>query len=82
MAAKASPLRIGLQRCRWCVFSLECRPLPMTIPFGEPEPSDALLNKSVASTRLRIWLTERLRHLAGAQRIQDARALRREFSLE
>ena len=54
----------------------------MTIPFGEPAPSDALLNKSVASTRLRIWLTERLRHLAGAQRIQDARALRREFSLE
>lgn len=54
----------------------------MTIPFGEPEPSDALLNKSVASTRLRIWLTERLRHLACAQRIQDARALRSEFSLE
>ena len=54
----------------------------MTIPFGEPEPSDALLNKSVASTRLRIWLTERLRHLAVAQRIHDARALRREFSLE
>ena len=54
----------------------------MTIPFGEPEPSDALLNKSVATTRLRIWLTKRLRHLAGVQRIQDARALRSEFSLE
>ena len=29
----------------------------MTIPFGEPEPSDALLSKSVTSTRLRAWLT-------------------------
>ena len=54
----------------------------MTIPFGEPEPSDALLSKSVTSTRLRIWLTQRLRQLAVAQRIQDARALRSEFSLE
>ena len=54
----------------------------MTIPFGEPEPSDALLNKSVASTRLRAWLETRLRQLARAQRIQDARALRSEFSLE
>ena len=54
----------------------------MTIPFGEPEPSDELLNKSVSSTRLRSWLNERLRRLASAQRIQDARALRHEFSLE
>ena len=54
----------------------------MTIPFGDPEPNDALLNRSVATTRLRIWLTERLRHLAVAQRVQDARALRREFSQE
>ena len=54
----------------------------MTTPFGEPEPSDALLNKSVASTRLRAWLETRLRQLARAQRIQDARALRSEFSLE
>ena len=55
---------------------------PMTIPFGEPEPSDALLSKSVTSTRLRAWLTQRLRQLAAAQRIQDARALRSEFSVE
>ena len=54
----------------------------MTIPFGEPEPSDALMNKSVSSTRLRTWLNTRLRQLAIAQRIQDARALRSEFSLD
>ena len=54
----------------------------MPVPFGESEPTDALLNKSVASTRLRAWLTTRLRQLASAQRIQDARALRSEFSLE
>lgn len=56
--------------------------MPMTIPFGDPEPSDALLNKSVSSTRLRVWLNGRLRALASAQRIQDARALRSEFSLD
>ena len=61
----------------------------MPVPFGEPEPSDAepepsdaLLSKSVSSTRLRAWLTTRLRQLASAQRIQDARALRSEFSIE
>ena len=54
----------------------------MTIPFGEPEPSDALLNKSVSSDRLRFWLNTRLRLLAREQRIQDARALRGEFSLD
>ncbi len=54
----------------------------MTIPFGEPEPSDALMNKSAASTRLRHWLNDRLRQLAAAQRIQDARALRSEFQLD
>jgi len=54
----------------------------MTIPFGEPEPNDRLLNQSVSSTRLRGWLNTRLRQLASAQRIQDARALRSEFSLE
>ena len=42
----------------------------MPVPFGEPEPSDALLSKSVSSTRLRAWLTMRLRQLASAQRIQ------------
>jgi len=62
--------------------SLKHRLVLMTIPFGEPEPSDRLLNRSVASTRLKAWLTMRLRQLASAQRIQDARALRREFSIE
>ena len=56
--------------------------LLMTIPFGTPEPSDGLLNKSVSSTRLRSWLNTRLRQLAMAQRIQDARALRSEFLVE
>ena len=54
----------------------------MTIPFGDPEPSDALLDKSVASTRLKRWLQRRLRQLAVEQRIQDARALRSEFLLD
>ena len=54
----------------------------MTIPFGDPEPSDALLRKSVSSTRMRVWLEGRLRDLARAQRIQDARALRSEFLVE
>lgn len=62
--------------------SLKHRLVLMTIPFGEPEPSDRLLNRSVASTRLKAWLNMRLRQLASAQRIQDARALRREFSIE
>ena len=62
--------------------SLKHRLVQMTIPFGEPEPSDRLLNRSVASTRLKAWLNTRLRQLASAQRIQDARALRREFSIE
>ena len=54
----------------------------MTIPFGPPEPSDGLLNKSVSSTRLRAWLNTRLRQLAVGQQIQDARALRSEFLVE
>ena len=54
----------------------------MTIPFGEPEPSDDLLNKSMWSTRLRSYLDTRLRKLASEQRIQDARALRHEFELD
>ena len=60
----------------------ERREVAMPVPFGESEPTDALLSKSVSSTRLRAWLTSRLRQLASAQRIQDARALRSEFSLE
>ena len=54
----------------------------MTIPFGTPEFSDGLLNKSVSTIRLRAWLTPRLRELAMGQRIQDARALRSEFLVE
>ena len=54
----------------------------MTIPFGESQPSDGLLGKTVSSTRLRAWLNTRLSKLASAQRIQDARALRSEFLLE
>ena len=54
----------------------------MTIPFGEPEPSDDLLNQSMWSTRLRRWLDTRLRTLTADQRIQDARALRNEFLLD
>ena len=61
---------------------VECRLGSMTIPFGEPEPSDELLNKSMWSTRLRRWLDTRLRTLAADQRIQDARALRNEFVLD
>ena len=54
----------------------------MTIPFGEPEPSEDLLHQSLWSTRLRRWLDSRLRALAASQRIQDARALRNEFVLD
>ena len=54
----------------------------VTIPLGEPYPSDALLNKSVSSDRLRFWLNTRLRLLANKQRIQDAWALRGEFALD
>ena len=88
--ARSQCLGTEVSRQRVITAVVAVRPLPrverrsaaMTIPFGEPEPSDALLNKSVSSTRLRSWLNERLRRLASAQRIQDARALRREFSLE
>jgi len=62
--------------------NFESRVAQMTIPFGEPDPSDARMSKSVSSTRLRAWLNTRLRYLATAQRIQDARALRREFSVD
>ncbi len=54
----------------------------MTIPFGTPEPSNGLLKKPVSSTRLSSWLNTRLRQMAMAQRIQDARALRSEFLVE
>ena len=54
---------------------------PMTIPFGEHQPSDGQ-SSQLFTPRLRKWLDERLRHLASQQRIQDARALRSEFSIE
>jgi len=53
----------------------------MTIPFGEYQPSDEP-SPQLFTPRLRLWLDERLRHLASQQRIQDARALRGEFSIE
>ena len=73
---------VWFDAARFDLTNVECREALMTIPFGEPEPSDALMNKSVSSTRLRAWLNTRLRELAMAQRIQDARALRSEFSLD
>jgi len=77
-------LREAMGRCnpQADVLSVKLRTAHVTIPFGEPEPSDALLSQSVSSTRLRAWLTTRLRLLAVEQRIQDARALRSEFALE
>ena len=73
---------VWFDAARFDLTNVERREALMTIPFGEPEPSDALMNKSVSSTRLRAWLNSRLRELAIAQRIQDARALRSEFSLD
>ena len=89
-SARYQCLITEVSRQRVITAVVAVRPLPrvnyrsaaMTIPFGEPEPSDARLSKSVTSTRLRAWLTQRLRQLAAAQRIQDARALRSEFSIE
>ena len=51
----------------------------MTIPFGEPQnfEDDDRLN----TPRLKLWLNKQLRSLAQKQRIQDARALRREFEV-
>ncbi len=53
----------------------------MTIPFGDYRPSDEP-SPPLFTPRLRLWLDERLRYLASQQRIQDARALRGEFSIE
>ena len=53
----------------------------MTIPFGDYQPSDEA-SSQLFTPRLRLWLDERLRHLASQQKIQDARALRSEFSIE
>ena len=53
----------------------------MTIPFGDYPPSDKP-SSQLFTPRLRLWLDERLRHLVSQQRIQDARALRSEFSMD
>ena len=53
----------------------------MTIPFGDYQPSNEPLSQ-LFTPRLRLWLDERLRHLASQQRIQDARALRGEFAID
>ena len=53
----------------------------MTIPFGEGQSSDDD-RKRLDTPRLRHWLDVRLRFLANQQRIQDARALRQEFSID
>jgi len=53
----------------------------MTIPFGEaPRSEDS--SPELETSRLRHWLDTRLKHLARQQRIQDARSLRSEFSIE
>ena len=52
----------------------------MTIPFGEPQQFEEDNNR-LKSPRLRIWLNRQLRSLAQQQRIQDARALRKEFEI-
>jgi hypothetical protein len=53
----------------------------MTIPFGDYQPSNEP-SSQLFTPRLRLWLDERLRHLASQQRIQDARALRGEFAID
>ena len=63
------------------LVNVSCLVNPMTIPFGEHQPSDGQ-SSQLFTPRLRKWLDERLRHLASQQRIQDARALRSEFSIE
>ena len=82
MVASVNTAHVDVVDAWFDLTNVERRSALMTIPFGEPEPSDALMNKSVSSTRLRAWLNTRLRHLATAQRIQDARALRSEFSVD
>ena len=54
----------------------------MTIPFGETSRSDGESGSELTTPRLRHWLDSRLKHLARLQRIQDARSLRSEFSIE
>ena len=53
----------------------------MTIPLGESQPSNEQASE-LFTARLRQWLGDRLRHLASEQRIQEARALPAECSIE
>ena len=64
-----------------CLVSVDYPLKLMTIPFGEYQPPDEQ-SSQLFTYRLRQWLDERLRQLASQQRIQDARALRAEFSIE
>jgi|MDTB01.3.fsa_nt_gb hypothetical protein len=52
----------------------------MTIPFGEPQQFEEDNDRS-NHPRLKLWLNKQLRSLAQKQRIQDARALRKEFEV-
>ena len=81
---RLKPRRInGCRPCRRRIcLSLTAKLQVVTIPFGDPEPSDQIFDRPVQTERLRLWLHGRLRLLARDQRIQDARALRSEFSLE
>ena len=63
------------------LVSLKNQRFLMTIPFGENSPSEEP-SSALFTPRLRKWLEERLNLLARQQRIQDARALRSEFSIE
>ena len=77
--------RIALQQSQplmySCLVSVDYPLKLMTIPFGEYQPPDEQASQ-LFTYRLRQWLDERLRQLASQQRIQDARALRAEFSIE
>ena len=77
--------RIALQQSQplmcSCLVSVDYPLKLMTIPFGEYQPPDEKASQ-LFTYRLRQWLDERLRQLASQQRIQDARALRAEFSIE
>ena len=52
----------------------------MMIPFGEPQQFEEDNDRS-NHPRLKLWLNKQLRSLAQKQRIQDARALRKEFEV-
>ena len=63
-------------------LTVKLRRFVVTIPYEDNQPSDRLLRIPFKTVRLRRWLESRLRLLALEQRIQDARALKGEFSLD